>query len=259
MSIGIFTKRAIHYQVQTPVYQGPLDLLLNLIEKAELDITQLALAQVTDQYLAYLQSLDHLETDEISFFIVVATKLLYLKSQMLLPKPVVDLEPEEEIGEELVKQLKEYKQFREIAALLGEREMRGLKTYLRLAPPPKVQGSIDLSDLDLQTFLLAAQNVFQNVQLSSDIHSTIIKPRYTIKEQIQKIVKLLQEQGKTTFQTLISPLRSRSEVITVFLALLELMKQHQIEIQQAKLFDDINVYPTPELFENNIVESEFED
>lgn len=259
MSIGIFTRSAVNYQVQTPLYQGPLDLLLQLIEKAELDITQLALAQVTDQFLAHLQSLDDLETEEISYFIVIATKLLYIKSQMLLPKSNVDVEPEEESGEDLVRQLKEYKQFRQIAAFLGEREAKGLRTYLRLAPPPKFQGAIDLSDLDLQTFLLAAQNVFQNAIVSPDVHRAIIKPQYSIKEQIYKILNVLKLEGRTSFRSLTASLQTRAEVITVFLALLELIKQRQIEIHQAALFDDIEILPTPETFESEVLESEFED
>ncbi len=260
MSIGFFTKYAVHYQVQTPLYQGPLDLLLQLIEKAELDITQLSLAQVTDQFLAHLQTLTHLETEEISYFIVVATKLLYIKSEMLLPKITATEESEEEIGEELVRQLKEYKQFRKIAAFLAEREAEGLRTYLRLAPPPKVESPVDLSDLDLQAFLLAAQNVFRNALLSPDLHRAVIKPQYSIREKISQILTFIKHHGKTSFRTLTAPLRSRSEVITVFLALLELIKQRQVEIYQADLFDDIEILPTPEAFESDlIVESEFED
>ncbi len=258
MSIGFFSKRAVQYQVQTPLYQGPLDLLLHLIEKAELDITQLALAQVTDQFLAYLQTLDHLETEELSYFIVIATKLLYIKSQMLLPQSSLDLSTEEENSEDLVRQLKEYKKFRQIATWLGERESQGLKTYLRLAPPPKVESLVDLSDLDLQTFLLAAQNVFRNVENSSEVHRTIIKPRYSIKEQIYRIVQVLKETGRTSFRTLTRSFHSRAEVITLFLALLELIKQQQIEIQQAALFDDIEIFPTTEMFESETLESEFE-
>jgi segregation and condensation protein A len=257
MSIGFFSRRAVQYQVQTSLYQGPLDLLLHLIEKAELDITQLALAQVTDQFLAYLQKLDHLEIEELSYFIVIATKLLYIKSQMLLPQSSLDISAEEENGEDLVRQLKEYKQFRQIAAWLGERETQGLKTYLRLAPPPKLESSVDLSDLDLQTFLLAAQTVFRNAESSSEVHLTI-KPRYSIKEQIYKIIQVLKETGHTSFRTLTRSVYSRAEVITLFLALLELIKQHQIEIQQAALFDDIEIFPTSEMFESEIVESEFE-
>ncbi|RMG00805.1 MAG: segregation/condensation protein A [Acidobacteria bacterium] len=260
MSIGFFTRRAIHYQVQIPLYQGPLDLLLSLIEKAELDITQLALAQVTDQFLAYLHSLEQLETEELSYFIVIATKLLYIKSQMLLPKPPPEMEMEEdETGEELVRQLKEYKQFRQVAAWLGERETNGLRTYLRLAPPPKIETAVDLSHLDLQTFLLAAQSVFRQAQPSSDIHLSIIKPKYSIKEQIHKIISILKDQGNTTFRSLAHSLSSRAEIITLFLALLELIKQQKIEVQQTDLFTDIEIFPTAATFESDFLESEFEE
>lgn len=235
-----------------------MDLLLNLIEKAELDITQLALAQVTDQFLAYLQKLDHLETEELSYFIVIATKLLYIKSQMLLPQSSLDISAEEENGEDLVRQLKEYKKFRQIASWLGERETQGLKTYLRLAHPPKVNSSVDLSDLDLQTFLLAAQSVFRYAEGSSEVHRAIIKPKYSIKEQIHNIIRVLKETGRTSFRILTLSFHSRAEVITLFLALLELIKQQQIEIQQASLFDDIEIFPTAEIFESEIVDSEFE-
>ncbi|GAB4473276.1 MAG: ScpA family protein [Anaerolineales bacterium] len=259
MSIGILSKTAIRYQVRTPLYQGPLDLLLQLIEKAELDISQLALAQVTDQFLVHLQSLEHLETEEISYFIVIATKLLFIKSQMLLPRTIVEVESEEEIGEDLVNQLKEYKKFREIASFLADRESQGLRSYLRLAPPPRIESKLDLNDLDLQTFLLAAQNVFQNELISPELHRSIIKPQYSIKDQIQKIINVLKIHGMTTFHTLINPLNSRSEVITMFLALLELIKQRQIEIHQADLFDDIEIIPTTEIFSIDNLESEFEE
>lgn len=258
MSVGFFTKRAVQYQVKTSLYQGPLDLLLQLIEKAELDITRLALAQVTDQFLAYLQTLDRLETEELSYFIMIATKLLYIKSQMLLPQPSLDISDEEENGEDLVRQLKEYKKFRQIAIWLGKRENQGCKTYLRLAHPPKVESSIDLSDLNLQTFLLAAQTVFRNAEDLSAVHRSIIKPKYSIKEQIHKIIQVLKESGHTSFRSLTNSLHSRAEVITVFLALLELIKQRQIEIQQAALFDDIEIFPTAQIFESVIVDSEFE-
>lgn len=258
MSIGFFSKRAVQYQVQTPLYQGPLDLLLHLIEKAELDITRLALAQVTDQFLAYLQTLDRLETEELSYFIVIATKLLYIKSQMLLPQSSIEISADEENGEDLVRQLKEYKKFRQIAIWLGERENQGFKTYLRLAHPPKVESSVDLSDLDLQTFLLAAQTVFRNAEGTSDVHRTIIKPKYSIKEQIKKIIQVLKETGHTSFRSLTHSFHSRAEVITVFLALLELIKQQQIEIQQAALFDDIEIFPTAQIFDSKILDSEFE-
>lgn len=259
MSIGIFSKTAVRVQVHTPLYQGPLELLLQLIEKAELDISQLALAQVTDQYLAHLQSLEHLETEEISVFLVIATKLLYIKSQVLLPRTSLEVEPEEENGEDLVAQLMEYKKFRQIATALAQRETQGLRSYLRLAPPPRLEEKFDLSELDLQSFLLAARTVFQNASSSPELHRSVMKPQYSIKEQIQKIVTLLKTQSRTTFRTLIRALNSRNEVIIAFLAVLELIKQRQIEIHQSTLFADIEIRATPHIFSVDRLESEFED
>ncbi|MCS6906387.1 MAG: segregation/condensation protein A [Anaerolineales bacterium] len=259
MSIGIPLPSTFRYQVSTPIYQGPLDLLLHLIEKAELDITQLALAQVTDQFLAYLQSLSELGKEEVSYFLIVATKLLYIKSQMLLPRPALELGNEEEDnGEDLLSQLREYKKFRQIATHLRERERQGLRTYIRLAAPPKPQRTFEISQLDLQAFLLAARNVFQDSLISS-APPTVIKPKYSIKEQISRIIDILKNHARTTFRQLIASAQNRNELIIVFLALLELVKQHQVEVHQPNLFDEIEIYPTPQLFVNTDVETEFED
>ena len=103
------------YSVETPVFQGPLDLLLYLIERAELDITTLALAEVTDQFLDYLQNLPELSVEEVSSFLLVAAKLLQIKSEALLPRPVIREAGEEDPGEALARQLIEYKRYKEIA------------------------------------------------------------------------------------------------------------------------------------------------
>jgi len=142
------------YLIDTEVYQGPLDLLLELIEKAELDITRLSLAQVTDQYLEYMHRLQLEDPSEVSAFLVIASRLLQIKSQALLPRQtdIQGLEEEEDLGEALARQLVLYKRFKEIAYLLSEREAEGLRTYLRMAPPPKlnIQPKLDISDLTLE-------------------------------------------------------------------------------------------------------------
>src|SRR5512138_1256566 len=116
------------YTVTIPVYEGPLDLLLQLIERAELDITAVALAQVTDQYLAYIHQMQ-VPADEISAFLVVAAKLLQIKSEALLPRPSVRKEGEEDLGEALARQLRIYKRYKEISKWLEDRESRHLRTY----------------------------------------------------------------------------------------------------------------------------------
>jgi len=106
--------RQLNYTVQTPVYEGPLDLLLDLIERAELDITAVSLALVTDQYLAYINGMEERNADEISAFLVIAAKLVQIKSEALLPRPPAREPGEEDAGQSLVDQLKLYKRFKEI-------------------------------------------------------------------------------------------------------------------------------------------------
>jgi len=259
MSLGILAQFPNSYQVETEIYQGPLDLLLQLIEKAELDITKLALAQVTDQYLAYLKTLDHLQTNEISVFIVIAAKLLQIKSSVLLPKPrVIDEEPTD-LGDELVQQLIEYKKIRQVAQWLAAREARGLRTYLRIAPPPKIESKIDFEGIDINTLASAARIVFTQSVENGELEKQIIQPVYSIRNKIQFIISKLNQEGCTTFLKLINKVPSRVEIMITFLALLELIKQKQIDVYQENLFSDIVITPTMTLIENSAMNSEFDD
>src|SRR5215207_1638475 len=152
--------RQLNYNVHTPVYEGPLDLLLNLIEHAELDITSVSLAMVTDQYLAYINGLEHVNADEVSAFIVIATKLLQIKSEALLPRPPVREPGEVDVGQALVDQLRLYKRYKEIGSWMMERQDANLQTFLRIAPPPKVEPKLDLSNLTLEKLVAAASEAF---------------------------------------------------------------------------------------------------
>src|SRR3990172_4509276 len=126
-----------HYTPPPSLLEGPLDLLLQLIEREELDITRVSLAQVTDQFLAYLKILERLNIADIADFLVAAARLLLIKSEALLPRPPERQPDEEDPGYELARQLLAYKRYKEIAGALHERAEAGPRTYLRLAPPPK--------------------------------------------------------------------------------------------------------------------------
>jgi len=141
------------FPVDLPVYQGPLDLLLQLIEREELDITKVALAQVTDQYLAYVREMEQHDLANIADFVIIAARLLLIKSEALLPRPPQRAPGEEDPGEELARQLILYKKYKEIGEILRHREDEGLRTFLRTAAPPKADPKLDLSNLtalDLQ-------------------------------------------------------------------------------------------------------------
>ncbi|HAE58870.1 MAG TPA: hypothetical protein DCG54_05015, partial [Anaerolineae bacterium] len=115
MDLNIASHQTGNYTVQIPVYEGPLDLLLQLIERAELDITSVALAMVTDQYLKYIRAMQEARAEEISAFLVIAAKLIQIKSEALLPRPPVREVGEEDPAENLARQLRIYKQFKKIA------------------------------------------------------------------------------------------------------------------------------------------------
>jgi len=229
------------YTIATPVYEGPLDLLLQLIERSELDITKLSLALVTNQYLIYIHQLTDLAADEVSAFLVIAAKLLQIKSEALLPRPPEREPGEEDPGEALAKQLIAYKRYREIAAILMQREEIGLRTYLRLAPPPKLEGNVDLTGLSIEDITAAAQDIFADLNLADALKNVVPISRITIREKIYLITDSLRKSPNVAFRSLISKGHSRLEIVVTFLALLELIKRHLVRFSQEGLFGDISL------------------
>ncbi len=247
------------YTVNTPVYEGPLDLLLQLIERAELDITSIALATVTDQYLTYIRALQqNARADEISAFLVIAAKLIQIKSEALLPRPPVREAGEEDPGEALARQLRIYKRFKEIANSLEERESRGLHTYLRLAPPPKVEGRLDLSDITLADLLEAAESIFMDQKEKQALGSVISAPKVTIREKIAYIADALSRDRNSNFKLLVGAATSRLEIVVTFLALLELVKRYRVAAHQEVLFGDIEIERSDGWEQDEEFELEFE-
>lgn len=250
--------RQLNYTVHTSVYEGPLDLLLDLIERAELDITSLSLATVTDQYLASIKDLEQLNADEISAFLVIAAKLLQIKSEALLPRPPVRAPGEEDIARSLVDQLKLYKRFKEIGGWLHERQEADLRTFLRVAPPPKVEPKLDLSNVTLEKLVAAAQEAFAKERNKQPLGIIIAAPRVTIREKIDLITRTINEAGRSTFRALLNQGASRLEVVVTFLAMLELVKRYRIQARQEDLFSDIEIDRSEDWEEDEEIEIEFE-
>ena len=246
------------YKVQIPVYEGPLDLLLDLIERAELDITAISLAMVTDQYLAYLHNLDQVRPDEISAFLVMAAKLVQIKSEALLPRPPVREPGEEDVGASLVEQLKLYKRFKEIGGWLMQRQEMNLRTYLRVAPPPKVEAKLDLSNLTLTDLVADAQIAFGREQNKQALGTVIAAPKVTIREKIDLISKTLRTIQRASFRGLLGDKATRLEIVVTFLALLELVKRYRVEAHQESLFGDIEFERMDEWKDDEEIEIEFE-
>lgn len=247
-----------NYSIRIPIYEGPLDLLLDLIERAELDVTTVSLAMVTDQYLVYIHGLEQTQPDEISAFLVMAARLLQIKSEALLPRPPARVPGEEDAGKALVDQLKIYKRFREIGLWLDERQQAGLRTYLRLAPPPKGPAKFDPSTLTLEALLVAAASVFARLPDKEPLASVIAAPKITIREKIDLISRTLRQLQRTSFRGLLGGAPTRLEVVVTFLALLELIKRYRVLARQDALFADIQIDRLEEWGDDEDIELEFE-
>jgi segregation and condensation protein A len=259
MMFNTVSHQVSNYTIATPVYEGPLDLLLQLIERAELDITKVSLAQVTDQFLEYIRHLTDLAADEVSAFLVIAAKLLQIKSEALLPRPPEREPGEEDPGEALARQLIAYKRYREIAGILFQREEAGLRTYLRVAPPPKVEGNVDLSGLTIDDLAIAAQDILNQLNLRSSLKNVVSPSRVTIREKISLITNKLRQHKQISFRSLLNHKNTRLEIVVTFLAMLELIKRHLVRVSQEGLFGDISLEVSEAWDEIDEFETEFEE
>jgi segregation and condensation protein A len=230
------------YQVTLPIFEGPLDLLLHLIERQELDITQVSLAQVTNQYLEYLAEISERDPGNLADFLVVAAKLLLIKSRVLLPQPPVPPVPadgEADVGEDLVRQLLEYKRFKEAARWLQDLDGQGLRSYIRLGIVPRFEPIVDLGDVTLDDLLVAVREVLA-IKPPEPVVSGVVAPvTITIAEQIELIGRETARGRPVSFRRLLERTTSRLEIIVTLLALLEMVKQLRVGMRQGRRFGDI--------------------
>lgn len=230
------------YQVALPVFEGPLDLLLHLIEREELDITQVSLAQVTNQYLEYLSHLSERDPDNLADFLVVAAKLLLIKSRVLLPQPPSSMGAEEEdVGQDLIQQLMEYKRFKEAARWLGQLDEQGLHSYIRLAGVPTLDRVVDLGEVTLDDLLAAVRDVLAIKPPELSVNGTVAPITITIADQMGLIERRTARGRSVSFRELLKRATTRIEVIVTLLALLEMVKQLRVTMSQDKQFGDIKI------------------
>jgi segregation and condensation protein A len=238
------------YQVRLPVFEGPLELLLQLIEREKLDVSVVSIASVTNQFLSYIRQVEveNVQPDLLADFLVMAARLVWIKSRILLPPPSVpDAEEEEDPGEALARQLKEYKRFKEAAGLLRGIEDRGQHTYPRVAPLPElesrlVEGSVTLADL-----VTVAQAVLLGLAAAPPVPPGVVVPfTLTIRDQIELIQQETAGGRAVTFRSLLRHARQRVEIIVTLLAVLELIKQREVNATQDAMFGEIMIVPTPD-------------
>ncbi len=226
------------YPVRLPVFEGPLDLLLQLIEREELDITAISLAQVTDQYLAVIEEMGQRGIADLTAFLVVAAKLVLIKSRTLLPDHRTVKDEVDEIAADLVQQLETYRRFKQAAQELARWEEEGRRAYVRVNPDIAAPAWYDLGEVTLEGLLAAAQEAL-DARPAPPVEQVISRITVTIAQQVAHIQERLARQGRIRFQDVLSELTSRVEVIVTLLAVLELIKQDRVRVWQEGLFGPI--------------------
>ncbi|XID94217.1 segregation and condensation protein A [Paenibacillaceae bacterium WGS1546] len=242
---------AMLYKLET--FEGPLDLLLHLIDKAEIDIQDISISEITDQYMEYLAAMQELELDITSEFLVMAATLLSMKSRQLLPKPPVTEEPwltvdeDEDLDprEELIRKLIEYRKFKAAANQLREKEWDRSQVYTRepadLTPYEKAAHANPVEGLHVDDLVRAFRKAMRRLAGRQRV-SSIRKDEISVKDRIQDIVDTLKRRGdggKLLFSQLMREEADRVEIVVTFLAVLELMKRKWISCHQSALFDEI--------------------
>jgi len=231
------------YKVRLDIFEGPLDLLLYLIKKDEVDIHDISIERITRQYLEYINTFKMLNIDLASEFIVMAANLMYLKSRTLLPRP--EQPPEEDAEEddprwELIRQLIEYKKFKDAAGFLSLREME-LEGHFAHRPDhgdKPVEEPVPLAEVSIFDLIRAFQNVLKRFEESHDF-GDIIDDRFTVSDKIEFLLHEFKPGEERRFDALFATATTQSEVIVTFLAMLELMKLNQFVVRQSTLLGDI--------------------
>ncbi len=234
------------YKVKLEIFEGPLDLLLYLIKRDELDIYDISLERITSQYLEYLQAFKELNIDVAGEFVVMAANLIYLKSRSLLP---ADQQPPEEDAEEddprwdLIRQLIEYKKFKEAAAQLSARQQEQERTFARggVTDITQITAPLRLGEVGIFQLINAFQTVLKRIEARENL-SEIFGEHFTVSDKIDAILQRVATGGSIKFSELFAAMASRVEIVVTFLALLELIRLRQIRAEQPTEFDEIEIH-----------------
>jgi segregation and condensation protein A len=230
------------YKVRLEIFEGPLDLLLYLIKRDEIDIYDISLERITKQYLEYLQAFKELNIDVAGEFVVMAANL---KSRSLLPtdqQPPLEDAEEDDPRWDLIRQLIEYKKFKEAAAQLQVRQLEQERIFVReangtsLLPPEPLR----LGEVGIFQLINAFQNVIKRIDAKEDLRE-IFGEHYTVSEKIDWILQRVADGVPLRFSELFATMASRVEVVVTFLALLELIRLRQIRATQENPFDEIEI------------------
>jgi segregation and condensation protein A len=232
------------YKVKLEVFEGPLDLLLYLIKRDEIDIYDIPIGHITKQYLEFMELFKMLDLDVAGEFVVMAANLIYIKSRSLLPVSVQP--PDEEAEEEdprweLVRQLLEYKKFKEAAAHLGHLEVERQGIFARAPEPPDSLPERPLGDVSVFDLINAFNKILKRLEKKPENLAEIFEENFTVSDKIDLILKMVSGGTALLFTELFSSAASRGEIVVTFLALLELIRLKQLRCQQVEPFAPIEV------------------
>lgn len=242
------------YKVDLDVFEGPLDLLLYLIRRDELDIYDIPIDRVTEQYMQYLSIMRQLNLDVAGEFIVMAATLMVIKSRMMLPvarRTAEDASSEEWVDPrlDLVRQLVEYKKFKDAAGRLAEYELRAQESFDYGGGRPKFEktaadraGAVE--NVDIYDLLTAFKDVL--ARLNEIPQEELKGMRWSVPDKMDLVLNRARSEGQLAFSTLFSARSPRGEVIVTFLALLELLRQHRVMVYQNAAFHEITILPSKE-------------
>jgi len=238
----------VQYNFKVEAFEGPLDLLLHLIHRYEIDIYNIPVAEITEQYLSYIHTMKDLQLDVASEYLVMAATLLQIKSKMLLPKQEEDVPDNgedfiDDPRQELMERLIEYKKYKQVAAELKEREQERAQLYTR--PPidftsfqQEEETSLPL-DITLYDMLAAFQKLMRRKKPKRPVTTRIARQEIPIEQRMSDILQQLETaEGRQSFSDLFVD-EEREVMVVTFLAILELMKNQQIIIEQEHNFDEI--------------------
>jgi segregation and condensation protein A len=228
--------------VKTPLFEGPLDLLLHLIEKQDLDITAVSLVQVTDQYLSLLRSAESIDLRALAEFVAVGARLLLLKSRALLPRSPEDNDEDEReaqaIAEDLTARLEEYRAFKQAASFLRELDEAGHRSFVRVAAPPGDWLPTGLERVTMKKLLKALASALERLPPEPP-PERLPRTMINVAERRAAVLHRVRGRGRLAFTLLIADCRSRLEAIVTFLAVLDLLKSEELVAEQSASFGEI--------------------
>jgi segregation and condensation protein A len=236
----------MNYEIKLDVFQGPLDLLLHLIEKEEIDIYNIPIALITQKYLEYLHTIRMLNLDGAGDFLVMAATLMQIKARMLLPAPSTVSEPEDGPEEdprfELARKLIEYKKIKEAAVLLQRMEQRQFTVYTRIAGefPDRMKAppGQNLKPMSVWELFEAFKVIINSMEIKQ-LKSAIPKPEISIKQRMTELMDCLSVVKQLSFQDVFSDVTTKVGLITCFLAVLELLRLRKLSVCQTGIFANI--------------------